>query len=469
MDLMKRLAGLVVLSVLGVGGYWLWDNRTVEVAHVDTVSPEELDALLGRDGSTIDLGTTNVVLAVVCTLRKDRLEPYGHGKPTSPFLRVLANRSVLLERHFTQAPWTRPSMGSLFTGIWPRALQLDNPGPRGSLSMVLQEQHQTLAEALKAEGYRTIGSTGNPNLKGQFGLAQGLETSWEPSSTYAEDQLKIDGFAQVDFLLNELDETPAEQPAYLRLVLTDSHQPRQTETRYMNLFAKRGTKHPGRRAKYDASVRKVDAILAQLYRGVITRRPNTLFVVASDHGEGLRHPDHHGKGHGNHLYETHIASPSIWNHPSLKAYRFKGLTMNLDVKPTIMGLLGKEKAPGVDGRDLSATLEGRGEWTGYPYVFSETFYGRSNKATVISPTHQLVRRQRKNKRPTILQTLHAVEDRLSEYDLIAKEPEVAAELENRLDQWLKEMSQRNDAAGTPESTTLSPELQLQLEALGYLE
>lgn len=255
----------------------------------------------------------------------------------------------------------------------------------------------------------------------------------------------------------------------MRLVLTDTHQPRQIETRYLNLFSKTKKKFPGRRAKYDTSVRKADAVLAELYEAVVSRRPNTLFVVASDHGEGLRHPEHHGKGHGNHLYETHIGSPSIWNHPSIEPMRFAGLTMNLDVKPTVLGLLGLPQRSPNDGKDLSSVFRRDEDWPGHPYAFSETFYGRSNKATVISPTHQLVRRHRKVKRPPVLETLHAVEDRLSENDLMGQAPEVTKELQERLDMWLAEMQERWETAGTPVSTDLSPELQRQLEALGYLE
>jgi len=143
--------------------------------------------------------------------------------------------------------------------------------------------------------------------------------------------------------------------------------------------------------------------------------------------------------------------------------------MNIDVKPSILGLLGLESKAPTDGRDLSRTLTGEDDWTGHPFVFSETFYGRSNKATVISPDHQLVRRHRKRKRPAVLETLHSVDDRLSERDLMGTEPEVTALLQERLDSWLTEMKKRWDSAGAPVSTSLSPELERQLEALGYIE
>ena len=468
MRFLKSFAALVILTVVGTTGYWLWTQRSVDPDHVDTVSTSALEAALERSAPSITMGKTNVVMAIICTMRKDRLEPYGHTKPTSPFMDDLAAHSVVLDRHFAQAPWTRPSMGALFTGIWPRALQLDNPGARGSLEMVLREDFETIAEALHSNGYHTIGSTGNPNLKKQFGLAQGIDVNWEPSSTYAEDQVKIDGFGQVDFLLDELERTPVDKPAYLRLVLTDTHQPRQVEPRYLKLFYQ-GEGRPGRRANYDASVRKADAVLAKLFVGVMERRPDTLFIVASDHGEGLRYPKHHGKGHGNHLYETHIGSPSIWNHPSLPVGRFSGLTMNIDVKPTLMGLLGFQNAARMDGVDLSARLLGESDWTGHPYAFAETFYGKSNKATVISPTNQLVRRHRKKKRPAILETLHDTRDPLAKDDLMGTLPEVEATLQAELDAWLSDMADRWTQAGTPLNTTLSPGLQEQLRAIGYIE
>ena len=219
-----KILGALVLIAVGAG---LWILRPVPTEQADTVDWDGLQATLQHPDKTPISSQTNVVLVMVCTLRKDRLEPYGFEKPTSPFLDVLADHSVVLDRHYTQAPWTRPSTGSLLTGRWPRALQLDNPGKRSSLTLVLEEHHTTLGEHLENAGYATIGSTGNPNLKSQFGLAQGLQTAWEPPDTFESGAIKIDGHYQVDFLLNALDDTPNSQPAYLQLMLTDAHTPRQ--------------------------------------------------------------------------------------------------------------------------------------------------------------------------------------------------------------------------------------------------
>ena len=144
MRFVRLLILITVVGAIGAGGWWLWIHRTVEPGVVDTVEPQQIDAAFQMEASTPDQTRTNVVLAIVCTFRKDRLEPYGMKLPTSPFLKRLADEGIKLENHIAQAPWTRPSMGSLLTSRWPRALQLDNPGPKGSLELVLREEHLSL-------------------------------------------------------------------------------------------------------------------------------------------------------------------------------------------------------------------------------------------------------------------------------------------------------------------------------------
>ncbi len=461
---------LVVTAVCSAlaGGWYLWVHRTVGPEEIDSIDPVVLESVFEITSDAPHHTKTNVVLAIVCTLRKDRLEPYGMHLPTSPFLDRLSKEGVKLNNHITQAPWTRPSMGSLLTSRWPRALQLDNPGPKGSLELVLRPEHTTIAEYMQNSGYTTIGSTGNPNLKTQFGLAQGLERSWEPDSTYDETTVLVDGHEQVDFLVDELDEISNTKPAFIQLVLTDTHQPRQVEPRYLQLFDK-GRKKAGRRARYDASVRKVDAVLARLFTEVMTRRPDTLFIIATDHGEGLRHPKHHGAGHGNHLYSTHIFSPSIWYHPSFAPMEIDGLTMNLDVVPTILGLIGATVDPVMEGKDLSAVMNGSEKWEGHEFVFSETFYGRSKKATVLSKDFQFIRRKRNKKKPKILETLHTRDDVFAEEDILEAAVPEGEVMRSALNQWEIEMSALWDAAGTPTKTEISGALLEQLKAIGYVE
>lgn len=460
-----QILGALLLIAVCTG---LWILRPVPTEQADTIDWDGLQATLQHPDKTPISSQTNVVLVMVCTLRKDRLEPYGFEKPTSPFLDVLADHSVVLDRHYTQAPWTRPSSGSLLTGRWPRAIQLDNPGKRSSLTLALEEHHTTLAEHLGNVGYATIGSTGNPNLKSQFGLAQGLQTAWEPSDTFESGAIQIDGHYQVDFLLNALDDTPNNQPAYLQLMLTDTHTPRQVTQRYLRLFTSK-LFYPGRRAKYHSAIRKVDAVLARLFTEVQRRRPDTLFILTNDHGEGLRHPRNHGKGHGNHLYPTTIGGTSIWHHPSIQPARSSDLTMNLDVVPTILGALGLAQETPFDGVDLSGAMLLGQDWPNRPFVFSETFYGKSKKSTAISAQFQYIMNHRPSADPAKAEKLFAASDLLSEHNVIAEHPVAADRHRDAIATWQSEMTTLWNQAGTPTEVDLSETTRTQLEALGYIE
>ncbi len=96
----------------------------------------------------------NVVFIVLDALRADRLGCYGFPKATSPELDALTAQGVLFERVVAQCSWTRPSVGSMLTGQYPRALGLYK-----EIGESLPRDAESLAELLKAQGYTTIGAT----------------------------------------------------------------------------------------------------------------------------------------------------------------------------------------------------------------------------------------------------------------------------------------------------------------------
>ena len=66
-----------------------------------------------------DRGDLNVLFLVVDTLRAERLGSYGYGRDTSPVLDDLAHSGVRFARHLAQSTWTKSSMASLWTGLYP--------------------------------------------------------------------------------------------------------------------------------------------------------------------------------------------------------------------------------------------------------------------------------------------------------------------------------------------------------------
>lgn len=62
----------------------------------------------------------NVLLVIVDALRADHLGCYGNRRIATPNIDALAERGVLVENCFAQAPYTLTSFGSILTGKYPR-------------------------------------------------------------------------------------------------------------------------------------------------------------------------------------------------------------------------------------------------------------------------------------------------------------------------------------------------------------
>ena len=112
----------------------------------------------------------NVVVVTFDTTRADHLASYGHAGIKTPAIDSLAAAGVLFEHAYTAVPITLPSHSSLMTGKVPFT-----HGVRDNGLFVLGEEQTTLAEILRAEGYRTGAAIGAYPLLGQFGISQGFE------------------------------------------------------------------------------------------------------------------------------------------------------------------------------------------------------------------------------------------------------------------------------------------------------
>jgi arylsulfatase A-like enzyme len=111
----------------------------------------------------------NIVLIVVDTLRADHLGSYGYERPTSPAIDALAEDAIRFERAYSSAPWTKPSVASMFTGLHPSShavLHLDRNLP---------ESATTLAERLRDAGYATGAVISHDLIGSEFGFDQGFD------------------------------------------------------------------------------------------------------------------------------------------------------------------------------------------------------------------------------------------------------------------------------------------------------
>jgi arylsulfatase A-like enzyme len=118
----------------------------------------------------------DITLVVIDTLRADHLGTYGYkradGDQTSPIIDDLATQGVVFENCWSQAPWTRPSMASLHSGLYCSGHSVNEKFD------MLPEEVVSMAEMAHDSGYRTAGFSANANVSVTYGFDQGFEKLW---------------------------------------------------------------------------------------------------------------------------------------------------------------------------------------------------------------------------------------------------------------------------------------------------
>jgi arylsulfatase A-like enzyme len=414
----------------------------------------------------------NIVLAVVDTLRADRLGAYGYRRATSPEIDArLAARGAVFERAYACAPWTLPSMMALLTG---RA-----PGPflgEGPAAGVLPAGIPTLAERLRARGYATAYLGANPTMEPRLGLSRGFTEYSVPPPVVESLALHAD---DLDARLQAwLARKPAE-PFFLAVHYIDPHDPYENPS----LVAGRSALLPGYEgpvrgswvhglyagqlslpdgargiaqldALYDSEVRYVDGFVGRLLEALGPHLDRTLVVLTADHGEELH--DHGGWKHGQTLYDEQVRVPLLvrWDGRVRPGLRLSEPVSLLDVAPTLTAAAGGQPDPETEGRDLLPVLRGTGPGPAPVPLFARHLAGGPLRAMVLAERHKLVlfnRAERFAPRDELdgvlwrrdLGRLRRIElydleaDPLERHDLAAQRPEVVARLlpplEARLD------------------------------------
>jgi choline-sulfatase len=308
----------------------------------------------------------NIVVYLVDTLRADHLGCYGYAKPVSPHLDRFAEGATLFETAIAQAPWTRPSVTSILTGLGP--LQ---HGVR-TLEARLPDAADTLAERLRAAGYRTAAFSTNWHVSAESGLAQGFDDfvffPEEPDSTSVNRRVLawLDGYRRSErgsepfFLyVHALDpHAPYTPPEDLRRRFAPGTPPQVGMIESLRrIYKAKGGKRYALAMEvaplYDAEIAANDRSFGALLSALKERKlfEESLIVFVSDHGEALG--EHHEFGHARSLYAEQLDVPLVVKLPSqTRGERRAGLAQHVDLLPTLLAAAGVPPAPGARGTDL---------------------------------------------------------------------------------------------------------------------
>lgn len=355
----------------------------------------------------------NAVLIVVDTLRWDFLGCYGHPRNTTPFVDALAAEAVTFERAYATAPWTKPSVASMFTGLYPSAHGSQGPGPP------LRPSVETLGEILRRHGYATAGVISNEILEARKGFGQGFDIYLD-SEARGHDYVSTDGVtAQGIDRLREFVDDP--RPFLLFLHYFDPHfnYKRHPEFGFAAESAGRldGTQsiHELRamrgelteeevgflRDLHQEEIRFTDAGIGRLLAALreLGLDRNTLIAFTADHGEEFL--ERGWLGHIRSLYEELLRVPLIIRPPggAGQARTVPTPVSLVSLTPTILDLLGIDIAPfRFQGPSLAPHVLGSPDPDANPgAVFAEvafrgfTLPTSTFKHAVLGPRFKLIR------------------------------------------------------------------------------
>ena len=411
----------------------------------------------------------NIIVYLVDTLRADRLGVYGNPDGLTPNLDAFAREATLFENAVAQAPWTRPSVATLFTGVGPlrhAVTRLEHRLPAAAV---------TLAERLRDAGYDTAAVSSNAHVTRATGLTQGFQhVQFLPRQPAAEVVHRLatewlesrrDAAPYLLYLHVLEPHAPYSPPADLRARYAPEAPPAAGSRAWLErLYRARG---PARRelaaplpALYDGEVAAADRAFGDLRQALEERGEwdRLLVVVVSDHGEGLG--ERGVVGHAQDLYQEAIAVPLIVKWPGeRRGRRVDALAQHVDVLPTLLAAAGLPAPPDATGVDL-ATL-GAAAGAGERAAISHLDYrGRAGMSAVWGRWKWIEPLTTRFAAAPELYDLAA--DPGETRDLAAAEPVVAG--------WLRTLlrAERLAAATGSEQAELDAETREALGALGYL-
>ena len=435
---------------------------------------------LGGCAERLSPAAPNVVLLILDTLRADTLGSYGAPESPSPELDALANEGVLFERVFAPSSWTRPSTGSLLTGILPRSL-----GLYSERAEALALHFTTLAEVLHEAGYTTWGASANPSINSVFQFDQGFDEYRDSVAVFTsymerrpgEESYAEKGLASARSIFRGAIEAVRGRegfPFYLQLNVMEAHEYAREGSALLTRPELRGL-YPGHpRRQYLQAVRQLSIDVGDFVRelSALPGWSNTLFVIVSDHGEGLdSHPSILGSDlHGTLLYDSQVRVPWILYQPARgpRGLRVSRPVRLLDVMPTVLELAGVETPDGLDGRSLVALFDDPKAEIGLPpFAISETYFREPlDKQAVHTPEWSYLEHNdgHPGTSPRELQRAGASQDGSQTSELA-----IHFELGEELAAYLREWNRAHPKAPPTRPAALGDEERAQLEAIGYLE
>jgi len=440
--------------------------------------------------------------------RMDHLSCYGYERKTSPNIDTLAKEGIVFYNTIVAAPFTLPSVASLFTSQYPHSHGVRDHPDIGNC--VLDNRHITMAEILAKEGYKTAIFHEHPYFTPAFGLCQGFGTAvYDPSEI-------TDYTKNITSTVNKWLIANVKNNFFIYIQFIDPHYPYSPPYPYNEMFNtvnaeefdkkfNNPEKYGGRLffhtksilsdqeiyyaiALYDGEIAyadyKVGMVLNQLKDLGLDK--NTLVILTSDHGESLGENNLYFC-HDFHLKDALVKVPLIIKFPdkiSSKQINIKEQVRNIDILPTILDILKIKisKKWGMEGVSFLPLILGK-KWNPL-YAFAESCSYRGQKFCSdismeeqsfyikgIKGKHRMIRTNKwkliliPKEDKNVFELYNLEDDPKETKNLVTTEKHIFGILKTKLIKW----SNEEKYAETRGKHFLGDDIKQRLKSLGYLE
>lgn len=434
----------------------------------------------------------NIVIVTLDALRPDHLGCYGYKRNTSPNIDKIAKEGVLFLNTIAQSSWTVPSLPSILTSNYLPAHEVVDFGDK------ISEKLFTLTYLLKINGYQTGFFSNNYNIStilrfdehfDSFYTVQTYKMNFDEKWNIKKGESKIN-IANINHRVIKWIKENRRKRFFLWVHYLDPHNPMNPPLLYKKMFindnlsktqinvpisnddyfGRDGIPHLLAKANsyitdlnyyisiYDGAIRYTDDLVGELVENFkkMNLDKKTLFIISSDHGEGLGEHNFYFT-HGTYLYDELIKVPLIIKFDKLTP---KGKTIvtqvqHIDIAPTILQILGIRKPRSMVGLSLIPLIKEKDIYAA-PYAFS--FLG--GKGSIRNNEWKLIYNEDGG-----YELYNLKKDPTEKNNLVSLEKEEFENLKEKLDNYMNQLEELNARRTKP---VLEEKQKERLKSLGYL-
>jgi arylsulfatase A-like enzyme len=450
-----------------------------------------------------------IILLIIDTMRRDHLESYGYERSTSPTMTKLADEGVRFADNISQASWTKVSIPSILTSLYPSTHGIIDTTDR------LPSSVTTIAEVLREAGYATWQTSSVPFSGKLSNLHQGVDVLHERTSIGDLDHsASKTARTYVDRLL-EWAGDHSDVPFFAFIHAFDPHSPFEPYAPYDALWGTTDGAAEHERGNglwegrmndlptkvqmdstdvdqelylqhekdwYDGSIRAADVEVARLMEGLeqLGIADETLIVLMSDHGEEFLEHGYHF--HGNNAYGEMMNVPLIMHWPGVlpAGTVVEQTTESVDMMPTLLELAGITPPEAAQGQSLLPLIVDPDGVSDFGAIrraaFSErvvvpaiSFMGLPHDSySIVLDGWKLIQNENQAEDWPEFELYDHVKDPLNLEDVAEDHPDIVANLATELSTWREYAVSLRPPPDTEAIESLSAEEIARLRSLGYI-